>query len=203
MNAMNPKLLEVLKKAKQVDQRAKKFDSTDSATLEANINSRKTKPTMSESVGNTNMISQQQMMVEQPTQVSRPQPMVDVNSDTYKQRVKESKLPPEIMQAMLDNPIQQPDSPGTFSMDEEMIKQVNPNYGKKVINETSKNFNEEFTQTQKNYSIDENLMRKMIAEEITKALPSIVENYFDKKIIKENIEVLKAIKVRRKTNNTR
>ena len=203
MNAMNPKLLEVLKKAKQVDQRAKKFDSTDSATLEANINSRKTTPTMSESVGNTNMISQQQMMVEQPTQVSRPQPMVDVNSDTYKQRVKESKLPPEIMQAMLDNPIQQPDSPGTFSMDEEMIKQVNPNYGKKVINETSKNFNEEFTQTQKNYSIDENLIRKMIAEEITKALPSIVENYFDKKIIKENIEVLKAIKVRRKTNNTR
>ena len=84
-----------------------------------------------------------------------------------------------------------------------MIKQVNPNYGKKVINETSKNFNEEFTQTQKNYSIDENLMRKMIAEEITKALPSIVENYFDKKIIKENIEVLKVIKVRRKTNNTR
>ena len=201
---MNPKLLEVLKKAKEVDQRAKKFDSTDNATLQANVNSRKTTPTMSESMGGgMDMISQQQMMMEQPTQVSRPQPMLDVNSDTYKKRVKESKLPPEIMQAMLDNPIQQPDSPGTFSMDEEMIKQVNPNYGKKVINETSKNFNEEFTQTQKNYSIDENLMRKMIAEEITKALPSIVENYFDKKIIKENIEVLKAIKVRRKTNNTR
>ena len=202
MNAMNPKLLEVLKKAKQIDQRAKQYDNTDKAGLEASINSRKTTSTMTENMGGMDMIPQQ-MMMEQPTQVSRPTPKVDVNSETYKQRVKESKLPPEIMQAMLDNPIQQPDSPGTFSMDEEMIKQVNPNYGKKVINETSKNFNEEFTQTQKNYSIDENLMRKMIAEEITKALPSIVENYFDKKIIKENIEVLKAIKVRRKTNNTK
>jgi len=200
MNAMNPKLLEVLKKAKQVDQRAKKFDSTDSATLEASVNSRKTTPTMSESMGNTNMISQQQMMVEQPTQVSRPTPKVDVNSETYKQRVKESKLPPEIMKAMLDTPIQQPDSPGTFSMDEEAIKQINPNYGKQNPQPT---IVEEAKPNSTNYSIDESLMRKMIAEEIAKALPSIVENYFDKKMIKENIEVLKAIKVRKKTNNTR
>ena len=198
MNAMNPKLLEVLKKAKQVDQRAKKFDSTDSATLEASVNSRKTTPTMSESMGNTNMISQQQMMVEQPTQVSRPIPKVDVNSETYKQRVKESNLPPEIMKAMLDTPIQQPDSPGTFSMDEEAIKQINPNYGKQVVSESTIT-----PPSPNNYSIDESLMRKMIAEEIAKALPSIVENYFDKKMIKENIEVLKAIKVRKKTNNTR
>jgi hypothetical protein len=198
MNAMNPKLLEVLKKAKEVDQRAKKFDSTDSTTLEASVNSRKTTPTMSESMGNTNMISQQQMMVEQPTQVSRPTPKVDVNSETYKQRVKESNLPPEIMKAMLDTPIQQPDSPGTFSMDEEAIKQINPNYGKQVVSESTIT-----PPSPKNNSIDESLMRKMIAEEIAKALPSIVENYFDKKMIKENIEVLKAIKVRKKTNNTR
>lgn len=198
MNAMNPKLLEVLKKAKQVDQRAKKFDSTDSATLEASVNSRKTTPTMSESMGNTNMISQQQMMVEQPAQASRPTPKVDVNSETYKQRVKESNLPPEIMKAMLDTPIQQPDSPGTFSMDEEAIKQINPNYGKQVVSESKIT-----PPSPNNYSIDESSMRKMIAEEIAKALPSIVENYFDKKMIKENIEVLKAIKVRKKTNNTR
>ena len=37
---MNPKLLEILKKAKDVEQRAKQFDSTDTATLEANIQSR-------------------------------------------------------------------------------------------------------------------------------------------------------------------
>ena len=37
---MNPKLLEILKKAKQVDQRAKKLDSTNTTTLDANIQSR-------------------------------------------------------------------------------------------------------------------------------------------------------------------
>jgi hypothetical protein len=195
---MDQKLLEILKKAKAVDQRAKQYDATDKTTLESNVNSRKTMPTMSESMGDTNMISQQQMMVEQPTQFSRPTPKVDVNSETYKQRVKESNLPPEIMKAMLDTPIQQPDSPGTFSMDEEAIKQINPNYGKQVVSESTIT-----PPPPNNYSIDEVSMRKMIAEEIAKALPSIVENYFDKKMIKENIEVLKAIKVRKKTNNTR
>jgi len=199
MNAMNPKLLEVLKKAKQIDQRAKQYDNTDKAGLEASINSRKTTSTMTENMGGMDMIPQQ-MMMEQPTQVSRPTPKVDVNSETYKQRVKESKLPPEIMKAMLDTPIQQPDSPGTFSMDEEAIKQINPNYGKQNPQPT---IVEEAKPNSTNYSIDESLMRKMIAEEIAKALPSIVENYFDKKMIKENIEVLKAIKVRKKTNNTR
>jgi hypothetical protein len=43
----------------------------------------------------------------------------------------------------------------------------------------------------------------MIAEEIAKALPSIVEKYFDKKMIKENIEVLKALKVKKRPNNNR
>lgn len=199
MEAMNPKLLEVLKKAKQIDQRAKKFDNTDKNSLEASINSRRTTSTMMENMGDIDMVSQQ-MMTEQPTQVSRPTPKVDVNSEIYKQRVKESKLPPEIMRAMLDTPIQQPDSPGTFSMDEETIRQINPNYGKQNV--TQPTTLTEVRPKPNNYSIDESLMRKMIAEEIAKALPSIVENYFDKKMIKENIEVLKAIKVRKKTNNT-
>jgi hypothetical protein len=190
---MNPKLLEVLKKAKEVDQRAKKFDSTDNATLQANVNSRKTTPTMSESMGGgMDMISQQQMMMEQPTQVSRPTPKVDVNSQTYKQRVKESNLPPEIMQAMLDNPIQQPDSPGTFSMNEETIKQVNPNYGKQVVSESTIT-----PPSPNNQPIDETSMRKMIAEEIAKALPSIVEKYFDKKMIQENVKALNALRKRK------
>jgi hypothetical protein len=39
----------------------------------------------------------------------------------------------------------------------------------------------------------------MIAEEIAKALPSIIEKYFDKKMIQENINLLKKIKgVKRK-----
>lgn len=188
---MNPKLLEVLKKAKQVDQRAKQFDSTDTATLEANVQSR-TQNIPQPSSG---------MMTEQPTQLptNRPQPKIDVNSDVYRDRVKESGLPPEIMKAMLDNPIQQPDAPGTFSMNEEAIREVNPNYGKQTITEApipSKS-------SEASVITDNSTIRKMIAEEIAKALPSIVENYFDKKMIKENIEVLKALKVKKRPNNNR
>ena len=194
---MNQKLLEVLKKAKQVDQRAKQFDSTNTATSQTSVNSRTPQtptPGLTESVPSMNF------------PVDRPvssKPKVDVNSQAYKQRVKESNLPPEIMQAMLENPIQQPDSPGTFSMNEEMIKEINPNYGTQEINQVPTSFNEEVKPKQNNYSIDESLMRKMIAEEIAKALPSIVEKYFDKKMIQENIEVLKALKVKRKTTNNR
>ena len=189
---MNPKLLEVLKKAKQVDQRAKQFDSTDTATLEANVQSR-TQNIPQPSSG---------MMTEQPTQLptNRPQPKIDVNSDVYKDRVKESGLPPEIMKAMLDNPIQQPDAPGTFSMNEEDIKAINPNYGKQTITETTKT---KIPKNVKPLNVNEGNIRKMIAEEISKALPSIIEKYFDKKMIQENINVLKSLKIKRKTNNNR
>ena len=194
---MNQKLLEVLKKAKQVDQRAKQFDSTDTATLQASVNSRTPQQP-------TSSLSESVPSMDLPIERPMPsKPKVDVNSQAYKQRVKESKLPPEIMQAMLENPIQQPDSPGTFSMNEKMIKEINPNYGTQEINQVSTSFNEEVKPKQNNYSIDESLMRKMIAEEIAKALPSIVEKYFDKKMIQENIEVLKALKVKRKTTNNR
>jgi len=198
---MNPKLLEVLKKAKEVDQRAKKFDSSDIDTLESNVKSR----TQNTNTHSSGMVSEQQINPQQinPQQMdlptSRTKPNVDVNSPVYKQRVKESGLPPEIMKAMLDNPIQQPDAPGTFSMDEESIKQINPNYGEQQINETYQPTNiTEMVEEPTQKGFDSHVMRKMIAEEIAKALPSIVEKYFDKSLIRENIEVLKAIKVRKK-----
>jgi hypothetical protein len=117
--------------------------------------------------------------------------------------VKESKLPPEIQKLMLENPIPQPDAPGTFSMDEEMIKQINPDYGRQMVNEVSVSNHEIPTNqtqaktTQK--SVNTQVIRKMIAEEIAKALPSIVEQYFDKKMIQENVKVLSALTKRRKT----
>tara|TARA_R110000803_G_scaffold11377_2_gene34046 strand:+ start:47 stop:604 length:558 start_codon:yes stop_codon:yes gene_type:complete len=184
---MNPKLLDILKKAKDVERRAKQFDSTDVSTLEANVQSR-TQKTPQTSSG---------MVTEQPT--NRPQPKIDINSDVYRDRVKESGLPPEIMKAMLDNPIQQPDAPGTFSMDEEAIREVNPNYGKQTITETPI----PSISNKSSVTTDNNTIRKMIAEEIAKALPSIVEKYFDKKMIQENINVLKSLKIKRKTNNNR
>jgi hypothetical protein len=195
---MDPKLIEILKKAKQVDQRAKKYDSTNKDILNTNVNNRVSQqvvPNMTESVPSMEL------------PVNRPvatKPNIDVNSENYKQKVKESKLPPEIIKAMLNNPIQQPDMPGTFSMSEELIKEINPNYGKENYVEPPLLVGEsQVDPNPKNNTFDEQIMRKMIAEEIAKALPSIVEKYFDKKMIQENINVLKSLKVRRKTNNTK
>ncbi len=188
---MNPKLLEVLKKAKQVDQRAKSIDSRDISGLESKYG---------QNVSSDKLVSEQPMgMPPMESQISRPQPKVDVNSQSYRERVKESGLPPEIMKAMLDNPIEQPDAPGTFSMNEEAMREINPNYGKKTITESPI----PSTSTKASANVDNGDVRKMIAEEIAKALPSIVEKYFDKKMIQENINVLKSLKIKRKTNNNR
>jgi hypothetical protein len=196
---MDPKLLEILKKAKAVDNRAKQFDKTDTSVLQSNVEVRRPTPSITENMGG---MTQQQMAMAQQTQPVKPTPTIDVNSETYKQRVKESKLPPEIQKLMLENPIPQPDTPGTFSMDEEMIKQINPDYGRQMVNEVSVSNHEIPTNqtqaktTQK--SVNTQVIRKMIAEEIAKALPSIVEQYFDKKMIQENVKVLSALTKRRK-----
>ena len=196
---MDPKLLEILKKAKAVDNRAKQFDKTDTSVLQSNVEARRPTPSITENMGG---MTQQQMAMAQQNQPVKPTPTIDVNSETYKQRVKESKLPPEIQKLMLENPIPQPDAPGTFPMDEEMIKQINPDYGRQMVNEVSVSNHEIPTNqtqaktTQK--SVNTQVIRKMIAEEIAKALPSIVEQYFDKKMIQENVKVLSALTKRRK-----
>lgn len=193
---MDPKLKAILQKAKEIDIKARKYDSVDTSVLESNVNSR-----INNNGGDSGLYdqigtTQSAVMSETTTQVK---PNISPDSKNYNQRVKESKLPPEIMKAMLDNPIPQPDMPGTFSMDEESIREINPNYGKQKITEApipSKSIKTDV-------NIDNGGIRKMIAEEIAKALPSIVERYFDKKMIQENIEVLKSLKIKKRTTNNR
>lgn len=184
---MDSKLLEILKKAKEVDKRARQYDAMDKGTLQANVESR------SNSV-----------MTETPVVKKN----VNVDSETYKQRVKESKLPPEIQKAMLENPIPQPDMVGTFSMDEEMIREINPNYKNNNSNYSEEDEFDYMSQkrhtikesvSQQQRGFDESSVRRMIAEEIAKALPSIVEKYFDKKMIQENVKLLKSITTRKRT----
>lgn len=194
---MDDKLLEILKKAKAVDERAKQYDSIDKSVLESNINSKKVNNTVNESFLNQIPTTDTGL-----TQQNKQLPNVDVDSDEYKQRVKGSKLPPEIQKLMLETPIPQSDYPGTFSMSEEMIKKVNPNYNQ-PINEIQNNSLETNTNQQTQVGgkptqqvIDRRVIKKMIAEEISRALPSIVEKYFDKKLIQENVKALNALKRR-------
>ena len=180
---MNEKLLEILKRAKEVDNRAKKFDNK--------VSQQGMPQTPQMNVVNE---SPMQMPMELPT---RRELNVPVGSGEYIEMVKKSKLPPEIQKLMIENPIPQADMPGSFSMSDEDIRKINPNHG--VTNN--------FVQTpqpnviNENYNsvsgIDESTIRKMIAQEIAKSLPSIVEKYFDKKMIQENINIWKSLKVRK------
>ena len=181
---MNPKLTEILKKAKAVDKRASQINRKMPAGGETMT------PSLTESMGMTQNPMAGQGMGMLPTTESKAN--LDVNSEVYRKRVQESNLPPEIRKAMLDNPIQQADSPGTFSMDEESIKEINPNYGKETIIETPI----PSTTPRASVTVNNSEIRKMIAEEIAKALPGIVEKYFDKKMIQENIRTLKSLKIK-------
>ena len=141
-------------------------------------------------------------------------PVVDrmnVNSPAYANSVKNSKLPEAIQKAMLESPIPQPT--GLTDVPEEFIKQINPNRG--MINERTqipdlpevysegdeRDFYQhpiqpqvkprEIPRTQPHVvettELGEGEIRKMIAQEIAKALPRIIEDYFDKRVIKENV----------------
>tara|TARA_R110001592_G_scaffold247028_2_gene509023 strand:- start:7322 stop:7870 length:549 start_codon:yes stop_codon:yes gene_type:complete len=180
---MEAKLKEILKKAKVIDAKARQFDTVDKTKLQSKIDERAQSVGLYEAANST--------PTPQPTQ---PKNLIQPGSENYSKRVKESKLPPEIQRAMLDNPIQQADMPGTFSMNEETIKEINPNYGEQP-NFTPPN---ETMGVETNPTVDNNQIRKMIAEEIAKALPSIVEKYFDKKMIKENVNIWKSLRVKSK-----
>lgn len=182
---MEAKLKEILKKAKVIDAKARQFDTVDKTKLQSKINERAQSSGLHESMGST---------PPQPTQPTQPKNLIQPGSENYSKRVKESKLPPEIQRAMLENPIHQADMPGTFSMNEETIKEINPNYGEQP-NFTPPNEN---IDGGTNPTVDNSQIRKMIAEEIAKALPSIVEKYFDKKMIKENVNIWKSLRVKSK-----
>lgn len=187
---MDPRLKAILQKAKAIDERAKKYDNVDTAVLESKVSTRQVMPSVYEQV----------------EPVQKTVQKVEVSSEMYKQRVKESKLPPEIQRAMIENPIPQPDAPGMFSLDEEDIKEINPSYGNQQTDYYSEDDEIDFLEkrvtpkrniveqkTTVSSSVSEGQIRKMIAEEIAKALPTIVEKYFDKKMIQENVKILKTL----------
>lgn len=184
---MDPKLLEILKKAKQIDKAAEKYDSSA-------IKKSTTKGLM----GNLPAMSAMSEMVEEgytpPTNIKK-----DVGTENYTQAVKNSKLPPAIQKAMLENPIPQPSS--GFEVDEDAIRTLRenndvPSYSEedevdmyeKPIRRSEKRKPISENVSSEVVNIDEKYLRKLIASEITKALPKIIENYFDNRLVKENVQ---------------
>jgi hypothetical protein len=146
-----------------------------------------------------------------PTAVDR----MDVNSDAYETSVKNSSLPPAIAKAMLERPI--PIGGGSTGVSEEFIREINPNMGRAQIPELPPiqeqqydSYDEddegdyythpiqeqpksrEIPRTQPRQMVEhtevgESEIRTMIAQEIAKALPIVIEQYFDKRVLKENV----------------
>lgn len=200
---MDPKLLEILKKAKAVDKAAQKFDNgapkkSQSAGLLNEIDG--TKLISAEEAGMMGH-SGGNMMNSTPSFTVKK----DVQSEGYKSAVTNSNLPPAIRKAMLENPIPQPDM--GFDVDEEAIRELRG--GNTIKEDNGPYYSEEDEidmyekpvrrqETQKKrvireevstpVSIDEKYLRKLIASELTKALPKIIEHYFDSRLVKENVQ---------------
>ena len=188
---MDPKLLAILKKAKAIDKAAEKFDTG--------------AVKRSQTPGLTN---DRNVMTESYSEYSMPvTESVEAGSEVYKERVQNSKLPAAIQKAMLENPI--PQLNPMSGVDEEAIReirgiaQVKESARKPVYSEDDeidmfanptkkpevkkrKVVNENFEPTSVN--VDESYLRKLIASEISKALPKIIENYFESRLVKENVQ---------------
>jgi len=177
---MTPELLEILKRAKQIDKAAEKFDS--SATK---------KP---KTAGLMDMVGSMDESYTPNMNIKK-----DVGTENYNKAVKNSKLPPAIQKAMLENPIPQP-SDG-FDVDEETIRQLrevdSSSYSeedetdmyKKPVRrsetQSKRPINENY---ETNVNVDEKYLRQLIASEISKALPKVIENYFESRLVKENVQ---------------
>jgi hypothetical protein len=140
---------------------------------------------------------------------------MDVNSAAYESSVNNSNLPPAIMKAMLDSPIPMGEGVGGTEITEEFMNKINPNMGRTQVPELPQveqydSYDEEdegeyyshpiqeqqvrpreIPNTQRRVvehtEVGESEIRKMIAQEIAKALPVVIEQYFDKRVLKENV----------------
>lgn len=188
---MDPKLMEILKRAKAVDKvTTQKFGggakpSTVSGGLYDQISGDKL-ITADEAGFNsgfdTGVISER----------------VNPDSPVYKHSVENSKLPENIKKAMREFPIP---TPGLIDdINENVIREINPNIGNNPVyredDEKELNFKHPIGGQQKQRqqiqesspNVDNNTLRRMIAEEIYKALPIVIEDYFDKRVLKEDIQ---------------
>jgi len=184
---MDPKLKAILQKAKAIDQAARKYDTVDHTVLEQRVSSKTNSGGLMDQVVGGSTPSYQPM---------------DVYSESYKEKVTSSKLPPEIQKLMMENPI--PQASMVDQLSEEDIRDINPSAysesdewdmqtrSKDVVTRKKKTIQESVSNSSVE-GISASQIRKMIAEEIAKALPGIIENYFDKKVIQENMRIMKHV----------
>lgn len=213
---MDAKMMAILQKAKMVEEavQSKKggssrgnVDRSYFDTPEPNYTTQNPQGIPTGGSTNTSGGLFEQMGVGGGTPQSTPSNVVDrlsPDSMAYESGVNSSNMPEAIKKAMLDNPIPQPDGLGMSDIPQEFIDKINP---KGIMNESVQpNYNDvdekkfqhpispdvrprEIPRTQPSvHDYNKGDIRKMIAEEIAKALPGVIEDYFDKRVIKENVQ---------------
>lgn len=100
-----------------------------------------------------------------------------------------TKMPKEIVQAMLENPIQVPDSPyHTFELNEDFLSEINPEVVKKQpTKQRTTNPVQRLAETKRNSTIGltEDEVRQIVRDE----MQEIIYEYFDQRVIKEDIQI--------------
>ena len=197
---MSQQMMEILKKAKQIDKAAQKYDNgapkkSQSSGLLNEIDG--TKLISAEEAGMGH--SGGNMMNSTPSFAIKK----DIQSEGYKHSVTNSKLPAAIQKAMLENPI--PQASSGFDMDEETIREIRGSvqedntpyyseedeidmYDKPVRRQETPKKRVIREEVSESVNVDEKYLRKLIASELMKALPKVIEHYFDKRLVKENVQ---------------
>ena len=166
---MNSKLAEILSKSKAVMQKTEQNHGSTS-----NINS------------GSNMFSTEEKEIPNLTEKYMMENSRGTTSSVAPQNgryrnLEKSKMPDFIKQAMIDEPIDIPETPNhTFDLDDvpELV-QENTQYEKK----------QSVPQQTKTTNINKNVIRKIIKEEMEDVVRGVIEEYLDKSLVTEDIQI--------------
>lgn len=215
---MDPKLLAILKKSKAVEAKTNAvYGSSGGPNTHGKPSTGGLMEQMSGMDG-TALLTAEEAGMGGGGSTATATPRADVTNPQYEEKVKNSGLPAAVAEAMLKNPI--PQGGGVSDVTADDIRELNPNYGKTQVEEDYGTYSDEdehdFMTEQTRHTpkprtrprvretqvpnkqvggggISEKQIKRMIAEEIAKVLPRVVENYFDKKVIKENMKLMKYV----------
>jgi hypothetical protein len=137
-------------------------------------------------------------LVETPVQTNRMSNTQSVNrtNTTKFKNINNTKLPKQVVEAMVNNPIEIPETPfHTFDISDNLINEVNSvgnggydEYEEKPIpNKLSQPPKKQIVKERINESSSD--IREMVKEEISRLLPKIIAEYFDQRVISEQIQV--------------
>ena len=136
---------------------------------------------LSESIPSNNYMGENQMMSQQTYQSNQP---------AYR-NLHTTKMPKEIVQAMIENPIHAPDTPfHTFELTQDFLQEINPETTRKQQTQRpQKNTNpvQRLAETKRSsvMNLTEDEVRRIVREE----MEEIIFEYFDQRVIKEDIQI--------------